>query len=76
MERNGAKDFEEKKDFKIINTEAKQCFKTHDEDIDYSNMRIYIFLRSKLICQNEKPLKRRTYKCITTVINKESQKLF
>ena len=37
-------------------------------------VQISFFLRSKLICQNEKPLKRRTYKCITTVINKESIK--
>ena len=28
----------------IIDTEAKQCFATHDEDIDYFNMRIYIIL--------------------------------
>ena len=27
-----------------INTEAKRCFATHDEDIDYFNMRIYIIL--------------------------------
>ena len=27
-----------------INTEAKWCFATHDEDIDYFNMRIYIIL--------------------------------
>ena len=26
------------------NTEAKRCFATHDEDIDYFNMRIYIIL--------------------------------
>ena len=26
------------------NTEAKRCFATHDEDIDYFNMRIYIVL--------------------------------
>ena len=25
-----------------IHTEAKRCFATHDEDIDYFNMRIYI----------------------------------
>ena len=25
-------------------TEAKRCFATHDEDIDYFNMRIYIIL--------------------------------
>ena len=28
----------------IFNTEAKRCFATHDEDIDYFNMRIYIIL--------------------------------
>ena len=27
-----------------INTEAKRCFATHDEDNDYFNMRIYIIL--------------------------------
>ena len=27
-----------------LNTEAKRCFATHDEDIDYFNMRIYIIL--------------------------------
>ena len=27
-----------------MNTEAKRCFATHDEDIDYFNMRIYIIL--------------------------------
>ena len=27
-----------------IYTEAKQCFATHDEDIEYFNMRIYIIL--------------------------------
>ena len=27
-----------------IYTEAKRCFATHDEDIDYFNMRIYIIL--------------------------------
>ena len=27
-----------------INTEAKRCFATDDEDIDYFNMRIYIIL--------------------------------
>ena len=27
-----------------IHTEAKRCFATHDEDIDYFNMRIYIIL--------------------------------
>ena len=27
-----------------FNTEAKRCFATHDEDIDYLNMRIYIIL--------------------------------
>ena len=25
-----------------LDTEAKRCFATHDEDIDYFNMRIYI----------------------------------
>ena len=29
---------------KVKNTEAKRCFATHDEDIDYFNMRIYIIL--------------------------------
>ena len=29
---------------KKINTEAKRCFATHDEDIDYFNMRTYIIL--------------------------------
>ena len=29
---------------KKLNTEAKRCFATHDEDIDYFNMRIYIIL--------------------------------
>ena len=28
----------------MCNTEAKRCFATHDEDIDYFNMRIYIIL--------------------------------
>ena len=28
----------------ILNTEAKRCFATHDEDNDYFNMRIYIIL--------------------------------
>ena len=27
-----------------LNTEAKRCFATHDEDNDYFNMRIYIIL--------------------------------
>ena len=27
-----------------FNTEAKRCFASHDEDIDYFNMRIYIIL--------------------------------
>ena len=27
-----------------IDTQAKRCFATHDEDIDYFNMRIYIIL--------------------------------
>ena len=27
-----------------VNTEAKRCFATHDEDNDYFNMRIYIIL--------------------------------
>ena len=27
-----------------LNKEAKRCFATHDEDIDYFNMRIYIIL--------------------------------
>ena len=29
---------------KKLDTEAKRCFATHDEDIDYFNMRIYIIL--------------------------------
>ena len=29
---------------KYQNTEAKRCFATHDEDIDYFIMRIYIIL--------------------------------
>ena len=29
---------------KTLNTEAKRCFATHDEDNDYFNMRIYIIL--------------------------------
>ena len=28
----------------VFYTEAKRCFATHDEDIDYFNMRIYIIL--------------------------------
>ena len=28
----------------FLDTEAKRCFATHDEDIDYFNMRIYIIL--------------------------------
>ena len=27
-----------------FHTEAKRCFATHDEDIEYFNMRIYIIL--------------------------------
>ena len=30
--------------YKLLNTEAKRCFATHDEDNDYFNMRIYIIL--------------------------------
>ena len=30
------------------NTEAKRCFATHDEDIDYFNMRIYYFNRMRI----------------------------
>ena len=33
-----------KKVEKDHNTETKRCFATHDEDIDYFNMRIYIIL--------------------------------
>ena len=29
-------------------TEAKRCFATHDEDIDYFNMRIYYFNRMRI----------------------------
>ena len=28
----------------FLNTEAERCFATHDEDVDYFNMRIYIIL--------------------------------
>ena len=28
----------------LLDTEAKRCFATHDEDNDYFNMRIYIIL--------------------------------
>ena len=31
-----------------VNTEAKRCFATHDEDIDYFNMRIYYFNRMRI----------------------------
>ena len=33
---------------KTYNTEAKRCFATHDEDIDYFNMRIYYFNRMRI----------------------------
>ena len=39
--------FSEKKPLKSainLDTEAKRCFATHDEDNDYFNMRIYIIL--------------------------------
>ena len=32
----------------ILDTEAKRCFATHDEDIDYFNMRIYYFNRKRI----------------------------
>ena len=31
-----------------FDTEAKRCFATHDEDIDYFNMRIYYFNRMRI----------------------------
>ena len=34
--------------FCVINTEAKRCLATHDEDIDYFNMRIYYFNRMRI----------------------------
>ena len=33
---------------KKSNTEAKRCFATHDEDIDYFNMRIYYLNRMRI----------------------------
>ena len=35
----------------ILNTEAKRCFATHDEDNDYFNMRIYIILTACVYIQ-------------------------
>ena len=43
-ERGTLWDFQTSIMFQNINTEAKRCFATHDEDIDYFNMRIYIVL--------------------------------
>ena len=31
----------------LVNTEAKRCFATHDEDNDYFNMRIYFDIRNR-----------------------------
>ena len=31
-----------------LNTEAKRCFATHDEDNDYFNMRIYIYYFNRM----------------------------
>ena len=40
----------------FLNTEAKRCFATHDEDVDYFNMRIYIILIDDFFTNNCKLL--------------------
>ena len=49
-----------------LNTEAKRCFATHDEDIDYFNMRIYIILIACVYIQQFNFVQKRPY---GTVVN-------
>ena len=49
-----------------INTEAKRCFATHDEDNDYFNMRIYIILIACVYIQQFNFIQKRPY---GTVVN-------
>ena len=51
---------------KTYNTEAKRCFATHDEDIDYFNMRIYIILIACVYIQQFNFVQYRPY---STVVN-------
>ena len=50
----------------LINTEAKRCFATHDEDNDYFNMRIYIILIACVYIQQFNFIQYRPY---GTVVN-------